>query len=165
MQEMTKSENTPLNKNELEIVRLTVQGHSQKSIAEKVGLSASNVCRILKKPRVIEKLQASTQELHYPIYQKMMSNYARAQERIGRELETMDINQVLKYLSHTKTLILKMVIETARVENKKREEANKEPEIIEVKYYDTDEYIDREARKLAKEWGYDEPPEGNFIRM
>ena len=60
---------------------------------------------------------------------------------------------------------IKMVIETARVENKKREEANKEPEIIEVKYYDTDEYIDREARKLAKEWGYDEPPEGNFIRM
>ena len=94
-----------------------------------------------------------------------MSNYARAQERIGREIETMDINQVLKYLSHTKTLILKMVIETARVENKKREEANKEPEIIEVKYYDTDEYIDREARKLAKEWGYEEPPEGNFIRM
>ena len=68
---MTKSENTPLNKNELDIVRLTVEGHSQKSIAEKVGLSASNVCRILKKPRVIEKLQASTQELHYPIYQKM----------------------------------------------------------------------------------------------
>ena len=84
MQEMTKSENTPLNSNELDIVRLTVEGHSQKSIAEKVGLSASNVCRILKKPRVIEKLQASTQELHYPIYQKMMDNYARAQERIGR---------------------------------------------------------------------------------
>ena len=165
MQEMTKSENTPLNTNELDIVRLTVEGHSQKSIAEKVGLSASNVCRILKKPRVIERLQASTQELHYPIYQKMMSNYARAQERIGRELETMDINQVLKYLGHTKTLISAMIVDTARAENKKRQEANDGPEIFEIKYYDTDEYIDREARKLVKKWGYEEPPEGNFIRM
>ena len=94
-----------------------------------------------------------------------MNNYARAQERIGRDLETMDINQVLKYLGHTKPLILGMVIETARAENKKREEANREPEIIEVKYYDTDEYIAREARKLLKERGYEEPPEGNFIRM
>ena len=55
----------------------------------------------------------------------MMDNYARAQERIGRELDTMDINQLLKYLSHTKTLILGMIIETAHAENKKREEANK----------------------------------------
>jgi predicted transcriptional regulator len=162
---MTKSENSPLSKNELEIVRLTIEGESQLSISKQLGLSPSAVCRTLQKPHIIEKIQSTTQELHYPIYQKMMSNYARAQERIGRELETMDINQVLKYLSHTKTLILKMVIETARVENKKREEANKEPEIIEVKYYDTDEYIDREARKLVKKWGYEEPPEGNFIRM
>ena len=162
---MTKSENSPLSKNELEIVRLTIEGESQLSISKQLGLSPSAVCRTLQKPHIIEKIQSTTQELHYPIYQKMMSNYARAQERIGRELETMDINQVLKYLSHTKTLILKMVIETARVENKKREEANKEPEIIEVKYYDTDEYIDREARKLVKKWGYDEPPDGNFIRM
>jgi predicted transcriptional regulator len=162
---MTKSENSPLSKNELEIVRLTLEGENQLSIAKQLGLSTSAVCRTLQRPHVIEKIQSSTQELQYPIYQKMMNNYARAQERIGRELETMDINQVLKYLSHTKTLILKMVIETAHAENKKREEANKEPEIIEVKYYDTDEYIEREAIKRIKEWGYEEPPEGNFIRM
>ena len=118
MQEMTKSENTPLNKNELDIVRLTVEGHSQKSIAEKVGLSASKVCRILKKPRVIEKLQASTQELHYPIYQKMMDNYARGLERIGREIDTMDLKELNKYLGHTKPLIMAMIIETARDELK-----------------------------------------------
>jgi hypothetical protein len=35
----------------------------------------------------------------------MINNYARAQERVGKELETMDINQILKYLGHTKTLI------------------------------------------------------------
>ena len=162
---MTKSENSPLSKNELEIVRLTLEGESQLSIANQLGLSPSTVCRTLQRPHVLEKIQSATQELHYPIYQKMMNNYARAQERIGRELETMDTNQVLKYLGHTKTLISKMVIETALAENKKREDAKKEPEIIEVKYYDTDDYIAREARKLAKEWGYDEPPEGNFIRM
>ena len=33
---MTKSENTPLNKNELEIVRLTIEGESQRSIAKQV---------------------------------------------------------------------------------------------------------------------------------
>ena len=162
---MTKSENSPLSKNELEIVRLTLEGESQLSIANQLGLSPSTVCRTLQRPHVLEKIQSATQELHYPIYQKMMNNYARAQERIGRELETMDTNQVLKYLGHTKTLISKMVIETALAENKKREDAKKEPEIIEVKYYDTDDYIAREARKLAKERGYDEPPEGNFIRM
>ena len=162
---MTKSENSPLSKNELEIVRLTIEGESQLSISKQLGLSPSAVCRTLQKPHIIEKIQSTTQELHYPIYQKMINNYARAQERVGRELETMDINQVLKYLGHTKTLISAMIVDTARVENKKRQEANDGPEIFEIKYYDTDEYIDREARKLVKKWGYDEPPEGNFIRM
>ena len=159
MQEMTKSENTPLNTNELDIVRLTVEGHSQKSIAEKVGLSASNVCRILKKPRVIEKLQASTQELHYPIYQKMMDNYARAQERIGREIDTMDIRELNKYLGHTKPLIMAMIIETARDELKKQMQAQEGPIKFNIKYSDTDQTNRREALRLLQEWGYDEPPE------
>ena len=46
---MTKSENTPLNKNELEIVRLTVEGESQRSIAKQLGLSPSAVCRTLQR--------------------------------------------------------------------------------------------------------------------
>ena len=74
---MTKSENTPLNKKELEIVRLTVEGESQRSIAKQLGLSPSAVCRTLQRPHVREKIKSSTQELHYPIYQKMMDNYAR----------------------------------------------------------------------------------------
>ena len=159
MQEMTKSENTPLNSNELDIVRLTVEGHSQKSIAEKVGLSASNVCRILKKPRVIEKLQASTQELHYPIYQKMMDNYARAQERIGREIDTMDIKDVIKYLGHTKPLIMAMVIEEVREKLKKERQAQEGPVEFQIKYSDTDQTVKREALRLLQDWGYDEPPE------
>ena len=159
MQEMTKSENTPLNSNELDIVRLTVEGHSQKSIAEKVGLSASNVCRILKKPRVIEKLQASTQELHYPIYQKMMDNFARAQERIGREIDTMDLKELNKYLGHMKPLISGMIIDTIREELKKQMQAQEGPVEIKVKYSDTDQTNRREALKLLQEWGYDEPPE------
>ena len=159
MQEMTKSENTPLNSNELDIVRLTVEGHSQKSIAEKVGLSASNVCRILKKPRVIEKLQASTQELHYPIYQKMMDNYARGQERIGREIDTMDLRELNKYLGHTKPLIMAMIIENAREELKKEMQAQEGPVEFQIKYSDTDQTIQREVLRLMKERGYDEPPE------
>ena len=65
---MTKSENSPLSKNELEIVRLTIEGESQLSIAKQLGLSTSAVCRTLQRPHVIEKIQSATQELHYPIY-------------------------------------------------------------------------------------------------
>ena len=53
---MTKSENTPLNKNELEIVKLTIQGESQISIAKQLDLSPSTVSRTLKRPHVKRKL-------------------------------------------------------------------------------------------------------------
>ena len=154
---MTKSNNKPLNKNELEIVNLTVQGDSQKSIAKQLGLSPSAVCRTLQRPHVREVLQSSTQELHYPIYQKMMNNYARAQERIGREIDTMDIKDVLKYLSHTKTLVSAMIIETARKELKQQIQAQQGPMEFEIKYSDTDQTIRREALRLIEDLGYDEP--------
>ena len=156
---MTKSENTPLNKNELEIVRLTVQGESQRSIAKQLDLSPSAVCRTLQRPHVVEKIKSSTQELHYPLYQKLMDNYARGQERIGREIDTMDIKELIKYLGHTKPLIMAMIIETARDELKKQIQAEEGPVEIKVKYSDTDQTNRREALRLIKEWGYDEPPE------
>ena len=156
---MTKSENTPLNKNELEIVKLTIQGESQISIAKQLGLSASTISRTLKRPHVIEKIKSSTQELHYPIYQKMMDNYARGQERIGREIDTMDIRELNKYLGHTKPLIMAMIIETARDELKKQMQAQEGPIKFNIKYSDTDQTNRREALRLLQEWGYDEPPE------
>ena len=156
---MTKSENTPLNKNELEIVKLTIQGESQISIAKQLGLSASTISRTLKRPHVIEKIKSSTQELQYPIYQKMMDNYARGLERIGREIDTMDIKELNKYLGHTKPLIMAMIIETARDELKKQMQAQEGPVEIQIKYSDTDQTNRREALRLLQEWGYDEPPE------
>ena len=155
---MTKNNNKPLNKNELEIVNLTVQGDSQKSIAKQVVLSPSAVCRPLQRPHVREVLQSSTQELHYPIYQKMMDNYARAQERVGREIDTMDIKDVLKYMSHTKTLVSAMIIETVREELKQQMQAQQGPMEVNVKYSDTDQTIRREALRLIEDLGYDEPP-------
>ena len=155
---MTKSNNNPLSKNELEIVNLTVQGDSQKSIAKQLGLSPSAVCRTLQRPHVREVLQSSTQELHYPIYQKMMDNYARAQERVGREIDTMDIKDVLKYLSHTKPLVSAMIIETVREELKQQMQAQQGPMEVNVKYSDTDQIIHREALRLIEDLGYDEPP-------
>ena len=156
---MTKSENTPLNKNELEIVKLTIQGESQISIAKQLDLSPSTVSRTLKRPHVKEKIKSSTQELHYPIYQKMMDNYARGQERIGREIDTMDIRELNKYLGHTKPLIMAMIIETARDELKKQMQAQEGPIKFNIKYSDTDQTNRREALRLLQEWGYDEPPE------
>ena len=140
---MTKSENSPLSKNELEIVRLTLEGESQLSIAKKLGLSTSAVCRTLQRPHVIEKIQSATQELHYPIYQKMMSNYARAQERIGREIDTMDLRELNKYLGHTKPLVMGLIIENAREELKKEMQAQEGPVEINIKYSDTDQTIER----------------------
>ncbi|MDA9845286.1 helix-turn-helix transcriptional regulator [Acidimicrobiia bacterium] len=156
---MTKSENTPLNKNELEIVKLTIQGESQISIAKQLDLSPSTVSRTLKRPHVKEKIKSSTQELHYPIYQKMMDNYARGLERIGREIDTMDIRELNKYLGHTKPLIMAMIIETARDELKKQMQAQEGPIKFNIKYSDTDQTNRREALRLLQEWGYDEPPE------
>ena len=109
---MTKSENTPLSKNELEIVRLTVEGESQRSIAETSWSLQLVVCRTLQKTPVIEKLSLQRKSFTIPIYQKMMDNYARGQERIGREIDTMELKELNKYLGHTKTLISAMVIET-----------------------------------------------------
>ena len=156
---MTKSENTPLNKNELEIVKLTLQGESQRSIAKQLDLSPSAVCRTLQRRHVVEKIKSSTQELHYPIYQKMMNNYARAQERIGREIDTMDLKELNKYLGHTKPLILAMIIENAREELKKRQQAEKRPVKFKVGYYDTEKIIQQKVMERVKELGYDEPPE------
>ena len=155
---MTKSEHTPLNKNELEIVKLTIEGESQRSIAKQLNLSPSAVCRTLQRPNVVDKIQSSTQELHYPVYQQMMDNYARGQERIGREIDTMDLKELNKYLGHTKPLIMSMVIENAREELKKEMQAQEGPVEIQIKYSDTDQTVRREALRLLKEWGYDEPP-------
>ena len=156
---MTKSEHTPLNKNELEIVKLTIEGESQRSIAKQLNLSPSAVCRTLQRPHVVDKIQSSTQELHYPVYQQMMDNYARGQERIGREIDTMDLKELNKYLGHTKPLILPMIIEDIREKLKKERQAREGPVKFKIKYSDTDQTIRREALKLVKEWGYDKPPE------
>ena len=156
---MTKSNNTPLNKNEIEIVKLTIEGESQRSIAKQLGLSPSAVCRTLQRPHVIDKIQSSTQELHYPVYQQMMDNYARGQERIGREIDSMDIKELNKYLGHTKPLIMAMVIENAREELKKEMQAQEGPVEFQIKYSDTDQTVKREALRLLQEWGFDEPPE------
>ena len=156
---MNKRENTPLNKNELEIVKLTIQGESQISIAKQLDLSPSTVSRTLKRPHVKEKIKSSTQELHYPIYQKMMDNYARGLDRIGREIDTMDIRELNKYLGHTKPLIMAMIIETARDELKKQMQAQEGPIKFNIKYSDTEQTNRREALRLLQEWGYDEPPE------
>jgi len=52
-----------------------------------------------------------------------------------------------------------VIIETIREELKKQSEAEETPVTVEIKYSDTDQTIRREALKLLKEWGYDEPPE------
>ena len=160
---MTKSEHTPLNKNELEIVKLTIEGESQRSIAKRLNLSPSAVCRTLQRPHVIDKIKSSTQDLQYPVYQQMMDNYSRGQERIGREMDTMDIKDVIKYLGHTKPLIMAMVIEEVREKLKKERQAKEGPVKFQIEYSDTAQTIRREALRQLKEWGYDEPPEDSKI--
>ena len=89
----------------------------------------------------------------------MMDNYARGQERIGREIDSMDIKELNKYLGHTKPLIMAMVIENAREELKKEMQAQEGSVEFQIKYSDTDQTVKREALRLLQEWGFDEPPE------
>jgi len=56
-------------------------------------------------------------------------------------------------------LISGVITETIREELKKQSKAEEMPIEFEIKYSDTDQTIRREALKLLKEWGYDEPPE------
>jgi DNA-binding CsgD family transcriptional regulator len=67
---MTKSNNTPLNKNELEIVRLTIEGESQRSIAKQLDLSPSAVCRTLQRPHVIDKINLQTKSSFTLLFKK-----------------------------------------------------------------------------------------------
>ena len=46
---MAKNEDKQFSKNELEIIRLTIEGESQRSIAAQVGVSPAIVCRTLQK--------------------------------------------------------------------------------------------------------------------
>jgi len=91
-----------------------------------------------------------------------MSNYARAQERIGREIDTMDLRELNKYLGHTKPLIMAIIIENVREELKKERQAQNGPIEIKIKYSDTDQTINREVLRRMKELGNDEPPEDNI---
>ena len=156
--QMTKSKHTPLNRNELEIVKLTVEGKSQMSIGKQIGLSASTISRTLKRPHVIEKMKSSTQELHFPFYLTFFNSLRRAHERLAEKVETMDTNQLLKYTAQGNPFILPGIINTEREELKNKQEAEEEPVKIKIKYSDTDYTIRREALKVPKEWGYDEPP-------
>ena len=45
-----------------------------------------------------------------------------------------------------------------REELKKEMQAQEGPVEIQIKYSDTDQTVRREALRLLKEWGYDEPP-------
>ena len=71
----------------------------------------------------------------------------------------MELKELNKYLGHMRPLISGVIIETIREEFKKQSEAEERPVTVEIKYSDTDQTIRREALKLLKEWGYDEPPE------
>ena len=138
---------------------MTIRGERQMRIAKQLGLAPRAICRTLQRPNVVDKIKSSTQELHYPIYQQMMDNYARGQERIGREIDTMDLKELNKYLGHTKPLILAVIIEDIREKLKKQMQAQEGPVEFKIKYSDTDQTNRREALRLLQEWGYDEPPE------
>ena len=71
----------------------------------------------------------------------------------------MDIKEVIKYTGQTKPVISPIVIKTVLEDTKKRQQAEEGPVEIKIKYSDTDQTIRREALKLVKKWGYDEPPE------
>ena len=78
---------------------------------------------------------------------------------MGREIDTMELKELNKYLGHTKPLIMAIIIENAREELKKQRQAQEGPVKFNIKYSDTEQTIRPRSMRLLKELGYDEPPE------
>ena len=77
-----------LSVNERNIVELTLQGESQKDIANKLDIAPSTVYRTLRREHIQDMITSSTQGLMSSLVQKMLQNYEKAQERVSREIDT-----------------------------------------------------------------------------
>ena len=145
-----------LSVNEIKIVELTLQGESQKGIANKLNIAPSTVYRTLKREHIQDMITSATQGLMSSLVQKMLQNYEKAQERVSREIDTMPIQSVIYYMNHVKQAVQHIHIDVAKGEFQKLQEAKKGKTVFHIKYSDTDAMFDRQVKNALRKFGIPE---------
>ena len=138
--------------NERKIVELTLQGESQKDIANKLDIAPSTVYRTLRREHIQDMITSSTQGLMSSLVQKMLQNYEKAQERVSREIDTMPIQSVIYYMNHVKQAVQHIHIDVAKGELQKLQEAKKGKTVFHIKYSDTDAMFDRQVKNALRKF-------------
>ena len=145
-----------LSVNERKIVELTLQGESQKGIANKLNIAPSTVYRTLKREHIQDMITSATQGLMSSLVQKMLQNYEKAQERVSREIDTMPIQSVIYYMNHVKQAVQHIHIDVAKGEFQKLQEAKKGKTVFHIKYSDTDAMFDRQVKNALRKFNIPE---------
>ena len=145
-----------LSVNERNIVELTLQGESQKDIANKLDIAPSTVYRTLRREHIQDMITSATQGLMSSLVQKMLQNYEKAQDRVSKEIDTMSIQNVIYYINHVKQALQHIHIDVAKNELQKLEEAKEGETVIHIKYSDTDKMFDRQVKNALRKFGIPE---------
>ena len=138
--------------NERKIVELTLQGESQKDIANKLDIAPSTVYRTLRREHIQDMITSATQGMMSSLVQKMLQNYEKAQERVSREIDTMPIQSVIYYMNHVKQAVQHIHIDVAKGELQKLQEAKKGKTVFHIKYNDTDAMFDRQVKNALRKF-------------
>ena len=141
-----------LSVNERKIVELTLQGESQKDIANKLDIAPSTVYRTLRREHIQDMITSATQGLMSSLVQTMLQNYEKAQERVSREIDTMPIQSVVYYMNHVKQAVQHIHIDVAKGELQKLQEAKKGKTVFHIKYSDTDAMFDRQVKNALRKF-------------
>ena len=141
-----------LSVNERNIVELTLQGESQKDIANKLDIAPSTVYRTLRREHIQDMITSATQGLMSSLVHKMLQNYEKAQERVSREIDTMPIQSVIYYMNHVKQAVQHIHIDVAKGELQKLQEAKKGKTVFHIKYSDTDAMFDRQVKNALRKF-------------
>ena len=145
-----------LSVNERKIVELTLQGESQKGIANKLNIAPSTVYRTLRREHIQDMITSATQGLMSSLVHKMLQNYEKAQERVSREIDTMPIQSVIYYMNHVKQAVQHIHIDVAKGEFQKLQEAKKGKTVFHIKYSDTDAMFDRQVKNALRKFNIPE---------
>jgi len=145
-----------LEKKELEIALLTLEGQKPSEIAKKLEIDTSTVYRTLKRKNVQEAIARGTQHIFLEVIEKNINDYKKCQELLGKQLEKMSVEQLIKYMNHMKTTVQKFQIDAAYRLFEELKKSEVIEEVIRIEYSDTRHMFDLELKRALREFGITE---------
>ena len=145
-----------LEKKELKIALLTLEGQKPSEIAKKLEIDTSTVYRTLKRKNVQEAIARGTQHIFLEVIEKNISDYKKCQELLGKQLEKMSVEQLIKYMNHMKTTVQKFQIDAAYRLFEELKKSEVIEEVIRIEYSDTRHMFDLELKRALREFGITE---------